>query len=144
MLMFRDVRLLVFRLAVLTALAGSALELSRPLLSGGCGACAPKWALVVGGLVVPLPWLGLGGSSLLLVLSFRPGRLAPRLRTGLSLVGGGLALGLLLLQAGLPGSLCLTCALVDGALVLAALVEATRTTAPDAFHKPRVPAAQAR
>jgi hypothetical protein len=123
-------RLLVFRLAVLTALAGSAFELARPLLSGGCAACALQTGLVIAGWPVPLPWLGLGGALLLLLLSFGKGPRSARLRSGLSLVGGGVALWLLLVQAASGRPLGLTCTLVNGALLLAALIEATRATAP--------------
>jgi hypothetical protein len=123
-------RLRAFRLALLTALAGSALEsgwLPRP---GACAACAPTFGLVLGGVGLPLPWLGLAGAALLLALSYCPGGLALRLRTGLSLAGGGAALALLLLQGGLFRSLCPACLVIDGALLLAALIEATRKAAP--------------
>jgi hypothetical protein len=121
--------MLVFRLAALTALAGSAFELVRPLLSGGCAACALETGLVIRGWPVPLPWLGLGAALLLLLLSFGQGPRSARLRSGLSLVGGGVALWLLLVHAASGRPLCLTCTLVNGALLLAALVEATRATA---------------
>jgi hypothetical protein len=122
--MFRVVAVLGFRLAALAALLGSAVELVRPLMSRGCSACVPKAVLVVGDWVVPLAWPGLGGALALLALSFCAGGRARRLRAGLSLVGGGLALGLLFLQVGRFAGLCPTCCLIDGAFVLAALAEA--------------------
>src|SRR4051812_23538126 len=110
--MFRDVRLTVFRLATLTALAASAYELVRPLVGAACGVCVPKTALVLGGWVVPLPWLGVGSAGLLLLLSFCRGNRARRLLAALSLVTGGVALGLVLIQVVLLGSPCPICLLV--------------------------------
>jgi hypothetical protein len=134
--MFRDLSLPVFRLAALTALAGSALDASRSLLADGCRACALKAVLVIGGWAVPLSWMGLGGALLLLLLSFCRGQRAQQLRAGLALVGGGLALGLLLLQVARPGSPCPTCVMIDSAFLLMALVEATRKPVPDLAGQP--------
>jgi hypothetical protein len=125
----RDVRLLAFRLTALTALAGSAFPLVQPLLSGECGVCKAQATLVLGRWAVPLPWLGLADALALLLLSFWPGTWARRLRTDLALAGGGVGLGLLILQIGFLGFLCPNCAMVDLAMLVAAVLVTTERNA---------------
>jgi hypothetical protein len=126
LMIISDLRLLAFRLAALTALAVSGLALAN-LLTGQCDAgTAAQFGPMIGGwTVVLLPWLGLGGAFLLLLLSFCSGVWTVRLRVSLALLGGGVGLGLLLIQAGVLHSFCSTCYLVDASFLLAAVIDAS-------------------
>jgi hypothetical protein len=132
-------RLLAFRVVALAALAGSAFELVRPLLNGEYEPLALKFGLAIAGWPVPLPWLGLGAALSLLLLSFAKGPCLAQLRSGLSLVGGGVALWLLFVQVAVFQSLSPACWLVNYALLVEALIEGTRATAPSGppAHAPR-------
>lgn len=121
----RDARALTFRLAALTAMSASAVAMAGNLLNVQCNTCVAARSRI-GAAVAQLPWVGLGGALVLMVLSFCHGESAARLRMNLSLVGGGIGAGLLIVQGAVFHSFCPTCCLVDAAFVLAALVEANR------------------
>jgi protein-disulfide isomerase len=119
--------LVVLRAAALVALLGSSaltVDYVSPTPSfcgaaSGCGAVQNSGWGYIGAARIPLPALGLVGFTALLTLSLLPGR--RRLTAApVALLGGVVALGLLLVQAVKLGVFCVLCVTVDVAALVAA------------------------
>lgn len=120
---------LVFvRAAALVALAASAallVDYLRPApafcgVGSGCAHVRASSLSSVG--PVPVPALGLAAFVTLLAVSLLPGARAAKATRALAVVGGAVGAALLAVQIFVIGALCSLCAVVDGSIVLAAVV----------------------
>jgi protein-disulfide isomerase len=133
------IALVVLRAAALVALLGSSaltVDYLSPIPSfcgatSGCGIIQNSGWGYLGAARIPLPALGLVGFTALLTLSLLPGRrrysAAP-----IALLGGVLGTALLLVQKLKLGVICVLCATVDTAAVVAAVAAAVVLFGPEA------------
>lgn len=131
--------LVVFRLAVLVALAVSAallVDYLRPVpafcdLAGGCAKVRASWLGSAGAL---MPAVGLVGFAASMAASLTTWPLARRAFLPMALAGGALGLSLLVLQAVFVGAFCKLCVVVDSSAIVAALAAwvASRSGSHDA------------
>jgi protein-disulfide isomerase len=130
--------LVVFRLAVLVALAVSAallVDYLRPLpafcdLAGGCEKVRASGIGRAGPLV---PITGLVGFATLMAVSLSTRPFARRALVPMALVGGAVGATLLVVQAAVVGAFCKLCVVVDSSSLVAALaaLAAARGSAAD-------------
>jgi uncharacterized membrane protein len=144
--MANRVSLLLFRLAVLVALAVSTallIDYFRPLpafcdVGSGCDQIRASGRGKLFGLL-PFPVLGVAGFAILMTLSLVPSERAARLTRVFAIVAGGSGIALLGLQAFQLKVFCKLCVTVDTAAIVAAFAmfvfastqKSAATTAPE-------------
>jgi uncharacterized membrane protein/predicted DsbA family dithiol-disulfide isomerase len=125
--MANRVSLLLFRLAVLVALAVSTallIDFFRPLpafcdVGSGCDQIRASGRGKLFGLL-PFPVLGVAGFAILMILSLLPSERAARLTRVFAVVAGGSGIALLGMQAFQLKVFCKLCVTVDSAAIVAA------------------------
>jgi uncharacterized membrane protein/predicted DsbA family dithiol-disulfide isomerase len=137
-------RLLFIRLLSLFALAVCSGQLADQLTHAGAfcdfgGSCEQVTSSVYGKpLGIPLPVFGLVGFGLVFAFTLVPKQWAIRLVKVLSLVGGAIGIGLLMIQLAVLQKICTLCVLVDSTSLIIATIALIGLPDPVAFSRFRL------